>query len=120
MGTTDKSQIRTWMSRLAQASYGTARANSADFRNVLCNEQLVAEGIGAPTMADDTSYDNGTDIAQDIWAVENNSAINVPFDFNFQDIGYHLYDALGGYSVSGAGPYTHVFTPQNADSSRQL
>lgn len=120
MSTTDKSQINTWMSRLPQSAYGVARANDADFRNVISNTQETFEGIGAPEFADDTGYDNGSDIASDIWAVKNNTAVNMPFDFNFQDLGYHLYDALGGYSVSGAGPYTHVFTPQNEDTSRQL
>jgi hypothetical protein len=117
---TDKSQINTWFSRLPQTAYGIARAAGADWRNVISNSQETFEGIGAPEFADDAGYDNGSDIASDIWAVKNNTAVNMPIDFNFQDIGFHLYDALGGYSVSGAGPYTHVFSPQNEDTSRQL
>lgn len=117
---TDKNQIQTWMGRLPQSAYGTASGSGADYRNVICNEQNTFEGIGAPSMDDNSSSDKGTDLADDMWAISNSTGVNIPFDFNFQDIGYHLYDCLGGYSVSGSGPYTHVFTPQDANTSRQL
>lgn len=116
---TDKSQITTWRSRLPH-TYGTPPANSVDWRRILSSDQNVFDLD--TSFEDDSAYDNGSDIAEDIWATVNDSGINIPSDFNFQDIGYDLYAALGGYSVStlATGVYQHVFSPQNVNTSRQL
>lgn len=118
---THKSQIGTWMSRLAQSAYGTASAAGADYRRVVSNDQNVIELDTA--FEDNAAYDTGSDVADDMWAITNDSGLSIPFDFCFQDIGYWLHMALGGYSVSGpdgAGRYSHIFTPQNMNTSRQL
>lgn len=119
--TTHKSQIGTWMSRLPQSAYGTAAASGADYRRVVSNDQNVIELDTA--FEDNAQYDTGSDVADDMWAITSDSAISIPFDFCFQDIGYWFHLALGGYSVTGpdsSGRYSHVFTPQNMNSSRQL
>lgn len=119
MAGTHKSQISTWMARLANA-YGSNPANSVDMRRILSSDQNVFE-IDAATETD-ADYDNGSDIAEDLRTLTNDSGVTIPFDLNFQDIGYALYDALGGYAVSEitTGVYLHTFTPQNVNTSRQL
>lgn len=119
---TDKSQITTWMGFSNQAAYGTAIGNDADMRRIIESNQNTFEGIGEPEFANNADYATGSDLASDVWAIRNQSSLSVPFDFSFQDIGFFLLDALGGYSVTalGFGRYQHVFTAQNADTSRQL
>lgn len=114
-----RSQIRTGIGRLNQSSYGTATAaGSGNFRNIISDSQEV--GDLDPQFQDDAAYDQGSDLANDVWALTNSSGLTLSPDFNFQDIGYLLKDGLGGYAVSGAGPYEHVFTPQNVNTSRQM
>jgi hypothetical protein len=50
------------------------------------------------------------------------TGIEINPKLNFQDIGIQLHRALGGYAVSGpdGGLYTHTFTPQSMNTSRQL
>lgn len=120
MPPTHQSQIETFISRLPQSAYGTARTAGDDYRRILNNSQTVADLN--TTFADDASYDAGSDLANDIWAVTNNSTLPLTPDFCFQDAPFLIHDALGGYSVSGpdGGLYTHVQTPQSMNSSRQL
>lgn len=119
MAGTHKSSITTWHARLNN-TYGSNPANSVDMRRALLSSQNVAD-IDAAT-ENDADYENGNDIAQDMWTLTNDSGLPLPEDFNFQDIGYRLKDALGGYAVSEitTGVYQHTFTPQNVNSSRQL
>lgn len=119
MAIAHQSQIRTAIGRLNQTAYGTATAaGAANFRNIISDSQEV--GDLDTQFQDDAGYDQGSDLAQDVWAITNSSGIVLSPDFCFQDIGYQLKDALGGYAVSGVGPYEHTFTPQNVDTSRQL
>lgn len=115
-----RSQIETSISRLQQTAYGTARTSGADYRRIISDSQDV--GDLSTAFQDDAGYDQGTDLANDLWAITNDASLNLTPDFCFQDIGYLLMDALGGYAVSqlDAGPYQHVFTPQNVNTSRQL
>lgn len=114
---THQSQIETAISRLPQTAYGTARLSGADFRRILSDSQNVVDL--STNFENDASYDSGSDMANDIWAITNESSITLTPDFCFQDIGFFLLDALGGYSVTGSNPYTHVNTPQNMNTSRQ-
>jgi hypothetical protein len=115
-----RSQIETSISRLDQTAYGTARAYSDDWRRIISDTQDVGEL--STEFQDDAGYDQGTDLANDLWAVKNDSSIALTPDFCFQDAGFLLKDALGGYAVSQleTGPYLHTFTPQNVNTSRQL
>lgn len=114
-----RSQIETAIGRLNQTAYGTATAaGAANFRRILSDSQEVAD-IDTQ-FADDAGYDQGSDLAQDVWAVTTGTGLTLSPDFCFQDIGYQLKDALGGYAVSGAGPYEHTFTPQAVTTSRQM
>lgn len=118
MSKTHQSQIEGAMSRLAQTAYGIERASGADWRRIVASDQTVWDLD--TSFENDANYDTGSDLANDIWAVNNDSSITVPFDFNFQDIPYWLHMALGGYAVSGSAAYSHVFTPQNVNVSRQF
>lgn len=120
MAVQHKSQIKTSFSRLNQTSYGTARTNSDDFVRIISDSQET--GTHETSFTNDAGYDQGTDMAQDIWAETVNSGVSVSPDFCFQDIGYLLKDALGGYAVTtlDTGLYRHVFTPQDVSTSRQL
>lgn len=115
-----RSQIETSISRLQQTAYGTARAAGADWRRIISDSQEVADLDTA--FGDDAGHDQGTDLANDMWALTHDSSIALTPDFCFQDAGFLLIDALGGYAVSqlDSGPYQHVFTPQSASTSRQL
>lgn len=115
-----RSQIETSISRLQQTAYGTMRASGADYRRIISDSQETAERN--TQFGDDAGYDQGTDLANDMWAISHGAGLSLTPDFCFQDAGYLLLDALGGYAVSqlDAGPYSHVFTPQSAGTSRQL
>lgn len=115
-----RSQISTAISRLNQSAYGTALGAGADYRRIISDSQEVAEWSQA--FEDDAGYDQGSDLAQEMWLLSHSSGFDLTPDFCFQDIGFLLKDALGGYSVSqlDAGPYQHIFTPQNVNTSRQL
>jgi hypothetical protein len=120
MPATHISQIETSISRLPQSAYGTARAAGADWRRILNDAQTVGDLDTA--FEDDAGYDAGSDLANDIWAITNDSAVPLTPDFCFQDAPFLIHDVLGGYSVSGpdGGLYTHVQTPQSMNTSRQL
>jgi len=115
-----RSQIATAISRLNQSAYGTARAYDADWRRIISDTQEVGEL--STQFEDDAGYDQGTDLANDLWAITNDSSLSLTPDFCFQDAGFLFKDALGGYAVSqlDAGPYLHTFTPQDVNTSRQL
>jgi len=113
------SQIEHAISRLNETVYNTARANSDDFRRIISAGIPMVET--ATEFADDAGFDHGSDVPTDKWATTVRAGMNFAPDFNFQDIGYFLKDALGGYAVSGAAaPYIHTFTPQSMNTSRQL
>lgn len=115
---THNSQIERSISRLNQTAYGTPRTNADDFRRIVSDAAAIA--AISTNFADDAGYDNGSDVKSDKWAETVDAQSTLSPDFNFQDIGYLLKDALGGYSVSGSGPYRHIFTPQDMNVSRQL
>jgi hypothetical protein len=114
------SQIETSIGRLNQSDYPTASTSGADYRRILNSSQDTAEKTLA--FADDQGYDNGSDLASDTWATEAASGVAFNPDLCFQDIGFHMKDALGGYAVSGpdGSLYTHTFTGQSMNTSRQL
>ncbi|MGC2239111.1 MAG: hypothetical protein WA584_23350 [Pyrinomonadaceae bacterium] len=117
---TDKSQITTWRALVPQASYGTESASGDEMRRVVQNTQTTFDGIGEPEFADNSEYDTGSDVADDTWIVKNKSSVNLPQDFNFQDIGIELMDAFGACTDSTLGSlYKHEFLIQNVDTSRQ-
>ena len=120
MAITHSSQIETSISRLAQTAYGTARTNADDFRRIISETVGVANKSLA--FEDDAAYDNGSDLAVETWATMADTGIDINPKLNFQDIGIQLHRALGGYAVSGpdGGLYTHTFTPQSMNTSRQL
>lgn len=115
-----RSQITTAISRLNQSAYGTRALAAADFRRILNDSQDVMEWeVGNEN---DAGYDQGSDLAQNTWLTAWQAGVTLTPDFNFQDIGYLLKDALGGYSVSqpDTGLYEHAFSPQDVNTSRQL
>jgi hypothetical protein len=120
MAVTHKSQIETAISRLPQTAYRTPRAAGDDYRRILSDDQSVADLDTA--FRDDANYDAGSDLANDVWAITNDSGLSLTPDFCFQDAPFLIHDILGGYSVSGpdGGLYTHVQTPQSMNVSRQL
>lgn len=120
MPATHVSQIETSISRLPQSAYRTPRASGDNYRRILSDSQAVADT--SRNFEDDSGYDAGSDLANDIWAVTNDVSLPLTPDFCFQDAPYLIHDILGGYSVSGpdGGLYTHVQTPQSMNTSRQL
>lgn len=118
MAKTHESQIERSFSRLNETAYGTDRTNSDDFRRIISSSRELA--AIATQFADDAGYDHGSDVPTDKWATTVGAGVNLTPDFNFQDAGYFLKDALGGYAVAGSGPYVHTFTPQDMNTSRQL
>ncbi len=120
MAQTHKSSIETAISRLPQTTYGTASLFGADYRRILSDSQAVADLD--TSYEDDAAYDAGSDLANDIWAITNDSGMSLTPDFCFQDAPFLFHDALGGYAVSGpdGGLYTHTQTPQSMASTRQL
>lgn len=115
-----ESQLERSISRLPQTNYATPRTAGDDYRRIISASRSI---LAAKTsFVDDAGYDNGSDVASEKWA--ETSSVDGPMNpmFNFQDAGYFWLWALGGYSVSGpdGGLYTHVFTPQNMNTSRQL
>jgi hypothetical protein len=122
MPVTHKSSIETSISRLNQVAYGTARVSGADFRRILNASQDVADLNTA--FEDDSGYDQGSDLANDIWAITNDSGLTLNPDFCFQDAPFLFLDALGGYVAVAAdfvgSLYTHTITPQAVNTSRQL
>jgi hypothetical protein len=120
MAVTHASQIETAISRLRETAYNTPRTNADDFRRIISETRNVAtEGLA---FEDDAGYENGSDLAVDTWATVAETALDINPKLNFQDIGYQLDRALGGYAVSGpdGSLYTHTFTPQSMNTSRQL
>lgn len=115
---THNSQIERSISRLNQTAYGTPRANSDAFRRIISDSANIA--ALTTNFVDDAGYDNGSDVKSDKWAETATAESTMTPDLCFQDIGFDLKDALGGYSVSGSDPYVHVFTPQDMNVSRQL
>lgn len=120
MAVTHKSQIETSISRLNQAAYGTALAFGADWRRIINASQDTADI--STGFADDSEYDQGSDLPDDIWAETVSCELSLNPDFCFQDAPFLFLDALGGYSVSGpdGGLYTHTISPQSMNTSRQL
>jgi hypothetical protein len=120
MPVTHASQIETSVSRLPQSAYGTPRASGDEYWRVVNESPTVASK--SLNFEDDAGYENGSDLAVETWATTADTGIETNPRFNFRDIGLHLHRALGGYSVSGpdGGLYTHVFTPQSMNTSRQL
>lgn len=115
---THPSQIERSISRLNETAYLTARTNSDDFRRIISASRALAQQNRG--WADDAGYDHGSDVPTDKWMTTVGASVPFDPDFNFQDIGYFLKDALGGYAVAGSGPYIHTFTPQSMNTSRQL
>jgi hypothetical protein len=117
---THESQLERSISRLVQTNYATPRTSGDDYRRIISASRSI---LAAKTnFVDDGGYDNGSDVPSEKWA--ETSSVDGPMNpmYNFQDAGYFWLWALGGYSVSGpdGGLYTHVFTPQNMNTSRQL
>jgi len=83
-----RSQIETSISRLQQTAYGTARTSGADFRRIISDSQDV--GDLSTAFQDDAGYDQGTDLANNLWAITNDASLNLTPDFCFQDIGLSL------------------------------
>lgn len=120
MPVTHSSQIETAIARLAQTAYGTPRTSGDDWRRIISDSVNVAnKGLG---MEDDAAYDNGSDLAVETWATTAETSIDISPKLNFQDIGIQLHRAMGAVSTSGpdGGLYTHVFTPQSMNTSRQM
>lgn len=120
MAVQHRAQIKTSFSRLNQSAYGTAALSAADYVRIVSNSQET--GTHETSFVNDAGHDQGTDLAQDTWAETVNSGVTVTPDFCFQDIGYLLKDALGGYAVTSfeTALFRHVFTPQDVSVSRQL
>lgn len=114
------SQLERSISRLPQTAYGAPWGSGASFRRIISESRAIADA--KTTFVDDANYDNGSDVASEKWAETSDVSGALNPKFCFQDIGYFLLWALGGYSVSGpvASQYTHVFTPQAMNTSRQL
>lgn len=119
MPITHSSQIETSISRLPQTAYGTPRTNADDFRRIINESPTVASKSLA--FEDDAAYENGTDLAVETWATTADTGIDLSPRLNFQDIGYQLHRHFGAVSTSGpdGGLYTHVFSPQSMNTSRQ-
>lgn len=115
-----RSQITTAISRLNQTDYVTRAASGADYRRMLNDSQEVMEW--AVTSENDAGYDQGSDLPNDVWLALWSSGVPLQGDVCFQDIGYVLKDALGGYAVEtiATGRYKHTFTPLDVTSTRQL
>lgn len=115
------SVIETSISRLSQAAYGTARASGDDYVRIINSSKEVANNN--PSTLNDAAYDQGSDLPFTVWLDKWASEMALSPDFNFQDIGYLLLDALGGYTAGGqidGGLYRHTFFAQDAAVSRQL
>lgn len=110
----------TALSRLRETSYGVARTNADDFRRIVSTSRNVA--TDNLNMGNDAGHETGSDLPTEYWGETAETSFEINPSLNFQDIGYQLDLALGGYSVSGpdGGLYTHVFTPQDMSVSRQL
>jgi hypothetical protein len=120
MAVQHNSSIRTAWSRLRETSYANARAAGADWRRIISATRAVVND--ELSFGNDQGYETGVDIPTEYWGETANTSFGVDPKFNFQDIGYMLDMALGGYSVSGpdGGLYTHTFTPQDMSISRQM
>jgi hypothetical protein len=114
------SAVSTAISRLRETAYGTQRLSSDDFRRIISETRAV--GRDTLNMGNDAGYETGVDIPTEYWGETSETGFDINPKLNFQDIGYQLDMALGGYSVSGpdGALYTHVFTPQDMGVSRQL
>ena len=119
MAITHESQNTFWRSRLKESAFGTRRASNADYRRILTTDKAPFQhGAGAEN---DGDHAHGSDRPQNVWLTGRTAGKSFPQQFNFTDIGYSLYAALGSISTSGAGAdKTHVITPQSMDTSRQL
>ena len=115
-----ESAITTALSHLRESSYGVARASGDTFRRIISDTRNVA--TDALSFGNDGGYETGVDIPTEYWGENASTEFPITPKFNFQDIGYQLDLAMGGYSVSGpdGGLYTHVFTPQDSGIDRQL
>lgn len=114
------SAITTAWSRLRESSFGTARAFGDDWRRIISDSRQVASD--PLSFGNDGGYETGVDLPTEYWGETASTEFPITPKFNFQDIGYQLDLALGGYSVSGpdGGLYTHTFSPQDSGVSRQL
>lgn len=114
------SQLERSISRLPQVDYATARAAGDAYRRIVSESRSIISNT--TNFVDDAGYDNGSDVASEKWAETSDGQGQLNPLFCFQDVGYFWLWALGGYSVSGpdGGLYTHTFTPQNMNTSRQL
>jgi len=120
MPPTHQSQIETAISRLPETAYGTARLAAADYRRILSDAQSVGDFNKA--FENDANYDAGSDLANDMWAISNDTGLSLTPDFCFQDAPFLFHDALGS-TTSGvfyAGTYQHTQVPQSMNTSRQL
>ena len=119
MATVHETQVTYWMSRLAETAYGTRQLAASQFVRILAKDR---QPFTTPqTMADDAGYANGSDLAENMWGVTNDASKTFAEDFCFQNIGYWLHLALGAVSAATVtGVSTHTFTPQSANTSRQL
>lgn len=114
------SAIKTALSHLRESSFGVTRANSDTFRRIISDTRNVA--TDSLSFGNDGGYETGVDIPTEYWGENASTEFPITPKLNFQDIGYQLDLAMGGYSVSGpdGGLYTHTFTPQDSDLSRDL
>jgi hypothetical protein len=114
------SAITTAWSRLRESAFGTARAFGDDWRRIISDSRQVA--TDSLSIGNDAGYETGVDLPTEYWGETASTEFPITPKFNFQDIGYQLDLALGGYAVSGpdGGLYTHTFTPQDSGVSRQL
>jgi hypothetical protein len=96
------------------------RAFGDDWRRIISDSRQVASD--PLSFGNDGGYETGVDLPTEYWGETASTEFPITPKFNFQDIGYQLDLALGGYSVSGpdGGLYTHVFSPQSSAVSRQL
>lgn len=117
---THKSQTETSISRLSETAYGTARLFNASFRRILNDNQGTDDFD--KSFGDDSEYDAGSDLANDMWCLTNSTGLPLTPDFNFQDAPYLFHDILGS-TVSAASfgsLFQHTQTPQSMNTSRQL
>jgi len=120
MAVQHSSAITTAWSRLRESAYGTPRASGDDYRRLISETRNVVND--ELSFGNDGGYETGVDIPTEYWGETANTSFDANPKFNFQDIGYMLDMALGGYAVSGpdGGLYTHTFTPQDMSVSRQM
>lgn len=99
-----------------QAAYGTALADGVlTYRPRTPGEAFI--NFGPNYQTDEGWYNKGHDFPSSRVRTENNSAFQMACPVDSYMAAWLIAQLLQGYSVTGAGPYTHVFKPLN--STRQ-